>query len=216
MTRTRNPRTGFALVTADVRPQTMKKTFGTTEIAYPLLEIAKAAHQRFMQLKQEESQLGDPNNAAKMQHQWDLSHRVLSESVVTVVFTAIYLESFIYKYACNYMPLEYFDEHMDSLGAVSKWVVIPRMVDGKHMNTDSRGFKMLREVVRCRNRIVRSRIFSIDPEMKNIHKVNSHSTELNRCATNAMETICELLDTLKECVGDKFNGLEKVKAFCRQ
>lgn len=47
-------------------------------------------------------------------------------SIVSVVFSALSLEAFINDYASQRLSKSYFDNYLDKLDLVSKWVVIPR------------------------------------------------------------------------------------------
>lgn len=60
------------------------------------------------------------------------------------------------------MPLsiylkDFVDSHLDKLDALSKWVVIPKIVTGKDFPKDGRAFDLLKQLIANRNYIVHSK-----------------------------------------------------------
>ena len=52
-------------------------------------------------------------------------------SIVTVVFSAMAVEAYIYDYAARNLSDSFVKKYLDKLDLVSKWVVIPLIVTGK-------------------------------------------------------------------------------------
>lgn len=71
-----------------------------------------------------------------------------------VVFSAMYLEAFIYDYAASCLGDGYVQSHLDKLDMVSKWLVVPRLVTGKQISKDSQAFEALRFLHKSRNSLV--------------------------------------------------------------
>ncbi|MCJ7507461.1 MAG: hypothetical protein MUO85_01865 [candidate division Zixibacteria bacterium] len=66
------------------------------------------------------------------------------DAMVTVVFCALTLEAFINHYGISNSSKSYFDNHLDKLKTVSKWLIIPRLLIGKQINTDGQGYPIVR------------------------------------------------------------------------
>ena len=74
-------------------------------------------------------------------------------AAAVIVFTAFYLEGYIYQYATRHLSVSYFKQHLEKLPLKSKFVVITQLVTGKQMNTSSKAFQMLSKLVAARNKL---------------------------------------------------------------
>jgi len=75
-------------------------------------------------------------------------------SMVSVVFSALALEAFINHYASQRLSKSYFENYLDKLDLVSKWLVIPRLIHGSQLESGSRAMNSLRWLVSLRNSLV--------------------------------------------------------------
>jgi len=75
-------------------------------------------------------------------------------SMVAVVFSALALEAFINHYAGEKLSKSYFENHLDKLDLVSKWIVIPRLIHRRQIETGSHGINSLKWLARRRNQLV--------------------------------------------------------------
>jgi hypothetical protein len=117
-------------------------------------------------------------------------------SFVTIVFAAAYLESFIYDYGSLITSPEYFDEHLDGLDAVSKWVVIPELVNGRGIKTDKAAFSCLSELIKCRNRIIHSKSRTADRLVGRERKGQGLIESESKCARTAPQIVKSILKAL--------------------
>ena len=76
------------------------------------------------------------------------------DAMVTVIFCALTLEAFINLYGIRNFSKTYFDNHLDKLNTVSKWLIIPKLVTEKQINTDGRGYELLKEIFKLRDKLV--------------------------------------------------------------
>jgi len=75
-------------------------------------------------------------------------------SMVSVVFSALALEAFINHYASQRLSKSYFENYLDKLDLVSKWLVIPRLIHGNQLESGSRAMNSPRWLVALRNSLV--------------------------------------------------------------
>ena len=75
-------------------------------------------------------------------------------AISVVVFSAMYLEAFIYDYAAICLGDRYVRAHLDKLDLISKWLVVPRLTTGKQINKESQAFESLRLLNKNRNTLV--------------------------------------------------------------
>jgi hypothetical protein len=95
-------------------------------------------------------------------------------ATVTIVFSALCLESLINDYAIIKTSASYFKNYLDKLDTVSKWIIIPKIVTGKSISTDGKAFELLKGIFKARNKLVhpKSRTF------KNIEEPMAETIEL--------------------------------------
>lgn len=75
-------------------------------------------------------------------------------SMVAVVFSSLALEAFINDYAGERLTKSYFENYLDKLDLVSKWIVVPRLIHRKQLATGGRGMNLLRHLTALRNKLV--------------------------------------------------------------
>ncbi|MBT3984541.1 MAG: hypothetical protein HOE90_24505 [Bacteriovoracaceae bacterium] len=74
--------------------------------------------------------------------------------IVSVVFTAMYFEAFIYDYAASYLGDDYSKSHLDKLDFISKWLVIPKLITGKELSKEGQAYQALKRLHKDRNSLV--------------------------------------------------------------
>lgn len=75
-------------------------------------------------------------------------------AMVSLIFSALTLEAFINNYGIERFSRSYFDNHLDKLSSVSKWIIIPKLVTGKTIDSDSQPYEQLRRLFRRRDHLV--------------------------------------------------------------
>lgn len=75
-------------------------------------------------------------------------------AMVSVIFSALTLEAFINNYAIERFSRSYFDNHLDKLNPVSKWVLVPKLITGKAIDTDGQPYERLKKLFKLRDRLV--------------------------------------------------------------
>lgn len=75
-------------------------------------------------------------------------------AMVTVIFSALTLEAFINHYGIERFSRSFFDNHLDNLNPVSKWLILPRLIVGQQLSTDGQSYESLIGLFRLRNKLV--------------------------------------------------------------
>ena len=109
----------------------------------------------------------------------------------TVVFSIMSIESFINNYGIENFSRSYFDNYLDKLDIKSKWVIYPRLVTGKQIDTDSQAFELLGKTIALRNRLVHDKA-----RKKPVSKITDSDwiTELD--AKDSIDTVRKLVKEL--------------------
>lgn len=75
-------------------------------------------------------------------------------AMVSVIFSALTLEAFINNYGIEHFSRNYFGKHLDKLPAVSKWIIIPKLVTGRALDSDSQPYEQLKRLFKRRDFLV--------------------------------------------------------------
>ena len=132
-------------------------------------------------------------------------------AMVTVVFSVATIESYINEYGIENFSSSYFNNYLDKLDIKSKWVIYPKLVIGKQIDTGSQAFKLLGKLITLRNRLVhdrtrKKRICDLDEsdwvtELEAEEAVNVVRRLVNELAK--LDTNIEI-DWLNEAESDRF------------
>jgi len=75
-------------------------------------------------------------------------------SIISIILCTMTLEAYINKYGATHLSRSYFDHYLDKLDIKSKWIIIPRLVTGNQIQTNSKAFKYLVNLISLRNKLV--------------------------------------------------------------
>lgn len=105
------------------------------------------------------SSCDDPENPPLEYFSMHLEMNKLQEArdqscIISVVFTAMYFEAFIYDYAASCLGDNYSKDHLDKLDLISKWLVIPKLITGKEISKSGQAYESLKRLNKDRNSLV--------------------------------------------------------------
>jgi len=98
------------------------------------------------------------------------------------------LESYINCYGIINSSKSYFENYLDKLDLKSKWIIIPKIVTGKKIKTDSIVFGKMIELIKLRNRLVHDK-----QKIKKITEIKDSDWLTEGDARKAIETVKELI-----------------------
>jgi hypothetical protein len=123
--------------------------------------------------------------------------------VIVIVFSALAVEAYIYDYAARNVSDSFAKKYLDKLDTVSKWVVIPRLATGNSFPTASKGFALLRSLIRARNNIVHhksSRMPVTEQELKefaeNFGRIQEEEKTQVREAIAALDELAAAMESI--------------------
>ncbi len=148
---------------------------------------------------------GDDRDYCRIVEIRPVRNKIENHCVVTIVFTALAVEAYIYNYAAKNLSENFIDKHLDRLDVVSKWVVIPKLITGQDFPKSGQAFQLLKKLIANRNYLVHSKsanLFSTDEkiseEMSNLvfskaaKKMIAFTDSLLESAEEAIRTLDEL------------------------
>ena len=121
----------------------------------------------------------------------------MEAGVVLIMATGAWLEQIINDYAHTFLDSDWYEEHLDNLRTVTKWILLPHLCQRKEISEDDPAINALREFIKARNAVVhhKRRDFYL-----NLHKAsNQTSTESARfwlACKNAESTVDNLVKLL--------------------
>jgi hypothetical protein len=83
-----------------------------------------------------------------------INNTIEDHTLIVVIFCAAALEAYINHYAIDRLSKAYLKDHLDKLDLASKWVVIPRIINGKQLDKSSKWFNDLSWLISLRNKLV--------------------------------------------------------------
>lgn len=120
---------------------------------------------------------------------------IINSGITCIVFLAMAVESFIYDYASEHLGDTFVKNYIEKLDVKSKWVIIPKLVTGKDLPRDKKGFELLNKLISLRNRFVHSKSTVI-----NLSDITGDKfiTKYDSVFGNIDKNIDELIHTLDE------------------
>lgn len=89
-------------------------------------------------------------------------------STIITTFSALCLESLINDYGIIKTSSTYFKNYLDKLDTASKWVVIPRIINGTSIPTDGKAFELIKDLYSRRNKLVHPKSTLVDNQGENM------------------------------------------------
>ena len=83
-----------------------------------------------------------------------LNAEIQRQSITSILFCTMTLEAFINNYGATKLSKSYFDNYLEKLDLKSKWIVIPKLVTGKQINSDTKACNSLINLISLRNKLV--------------------------------------------------------------
>jgi len=166
------------------------------KVAKDQLNTAKIAETRIREL------LADPSPLVK-QDLIDKRYYEFSEAVVTsVVFSGLTIEAYINYYAISRLSQSQFENSLDKLSILKKWIDIPKLISGNAIGVGSDAIVLLKTLIQSRNRLVHYKSSGSTPqEFYNYLQDfdakdhNSHLPWLNEAKTG-IQAVYKLIDEM--------------------
>lgn len=121
----------------------------------------------------------------------------MEAGVVLIMAAGAWLEQIINDYAHTFLDADWYEEHLDNLRTVTKWILLPHLCQKKEISEDDPAINGLREFIKARNAVVhhKRRDLYLNP-----HKASKQtSTESSRfwlACKNAESTVDGLIEIL--------------------
>ena len=151
------------------------------------------AHSKLQTLEEEKS-----NSEYKSDQWWEYEkniHELKTQrdrsGLVVIVFAAMCLEALIYDYGVRQISKSYFDNYLDDLRHVQKWVVVPKIITGESIDKDGQAFEKLSDLVTIRNNLIhnKSTELPIHDKEESTKWTQEQEEEFTDAVPNAMSAV---------------------------
>jgi len=188
----------------------------------PNYEMTFTNHETFFAIAYRHNEtvnyLVDQRNARKVKDDRDIDFHcaknaeIQRAAMVSIIFSALTLEAFINNYGIERFSRSYFDNHLDKLPAVSKWIVIPRLITGKEIELDTQPFEQLKRLFKRRDRLVHYK--TRKKKMSEIYEEDVWVTEEQSAeAVQTVVSIVEELSRIDKTVSTDWLELAKIDPY---
>lgn len=130
----------------------------------------------------------------------DQSYSAFSEAAITsIIFAGLTAESFINYYGISRLSKAQFDNYLDRLDLLAKWIVVPKFVTGNSIDTGSEAVSLLKRLIQSRNKLVHYKTSRNSPQEFYESLANFQPTDLKsrlpwiEDAEKGIQAIYELL-----------------------
>ena len=114
------------------------------------------------------------------------------ETIVAIIFSALTLEAFINHYGLMKYSKRFFTNHLDKMNPRTKWLLLPRLITGKGLSTDSQEYEMLTLLFRLRDELVHYKT-----RRKKVSDLQFEDWMTEKNADNAVNTVSLLASALE-------------------
>jgi hypothetical protein len=139
---------------------------------------------------------------------FSLQERRMEIGVILLMTAGAFLEQIINDYANTFLDSDSYEEHLDNLRSVSKWIVLPRLCQNKEISEDDPAIKDFREFVKARNAIVHHKRRDFD---LNLHKTSNQTSIESARFLSACRKAESTVDGLIKILTSQPPGAEKPK-----
>jgi len=123
----------------------------------------------------------------------DINEEISKNAITVIIFSAFLLEAYINDYAIRRISKGYLEKYLDKLNLLSKWIVIPRVVTGKQLDTGSEAIQDLSWLISQRNKLAHYKSETVGvEEITESHFVWEYDAE------RAIHTVSKLINNLSE------------------
>ncbi len=118
--------------------------------------------------------------------------QVKSFAHITVVFSALCLESLINDYCSIKKSTNFLKDHIDKLDTPSKWLIIPKLITGKEISSDSIAYELLKELFKLRNTLVHPKSKTIEQNLLVRESIDLYLKKISRAYQTINKVTFEL------------------------
>jgi hypothetical protein len=117
--------------------------------------------------------------------------------VVLLMSATAYLEQVINDYGHTFLDPDAYDEHLDNVRTITKWLLLPRICQNKEVRENDPAINSLRELIKARNAVVHHRRKEMYLDVQKASKqVSTESERFLAASRKAASTVDALLKLL--------------------
>jgi hypothetical protein len=127
-----------------------------------------------------------------------LNRKQIDPLYISTVFSAMFLEAYIFDYGARKCSAKFMTKHLDKLAPGSKWLITTQMFNEKGLESSHQAYKGIVELFAARNQLVHSRT----EEFHGIESVKKSSVAA-LYPQNCLKLIWDVMTELKQVDKDE-------------
>jgi hypothetical protein len=123
--------------------------------------------------------------------------------VISVMFTLLFFETYIYSYAASHVGELYFKENFAKLTLAEKWALIPQHVNGTPLSTKKPGYAALMQLCEDESCLKNIKVGDVEFEGAVISKdINTKKISLIQSVRNCKIALADVIEELDELTAE--------------
>ena len=86
-----------------------------------------------------------------------LNHFQIDPLYICTIFSAMFLEAFIFDYGARKSSQSFMEKYVDKLDSPAKWIIVTRLFNSKGIDSSSRCFELINTLFKKRNLLVHNK-----------------------------------------------------------
>jgi len=128
--------------------------------------------------------------------------RRIETGVLLLLVASARLEQIIYHYAVTFLDADSFKEHLERNQLLSKWLLLPRLCQGKQVEEDHPAITSLKELIKARNSVAHPKRYDLVSNVfqQKTKKEIGRFVSACRKAKSTVDALIKILETPSSCV----------------
>jgi len=188
-------------------------SFGHVQVQYRLDIVFKRAVKEFQEAdaateKTEKEYEAKNKPAELLPHFFSTRERKMEAGVVLIMAAGAWLEQTINDYAHTFLDADWYEEHLDNLRTVTKWILLPHLCQKKEISENDPAINALHEFIKARNAVVhhKRRVWYLD-----FHKASKQTSTESARFWLACKNIESTVDGLMKLLTSPPPGAKKTE-----
>ena len=146
----------------------------------------------------------ETGNPQFLQQSWIAKDLKMEAGVLLLMTAAALLEEIIYSYAVTFFDADSYEQHLGNVRTVSKWLLLPRLCQGKEIDEDHPAINALKELVLARNAVIHPKRQDMGLNIEKADKkVKKEVARFFSACRNARKTVDALVKLLNDSAPSK-------------
>ncbi len=129
----------------------------------------------------------------------EIKEKMRNEYFISVIFSALSLEAYIYELGAIYLSDKYVKENLDKLTVPSKYIIVLELISKNQVDKSHQWYYLLNKLISTRNKLVHSKSRKLDVSLmsENPEKFITELNETNKRLISPLDAINAIISVHK-------------------